>query len=245
VAGDACEGDADCASGFCATDDGICCATVCEGVCEACSGSKTGLVDGTCGPILSGTDPESECAPSPVGTCGVAGLGCNGAGACSLYPAGVECAAASCVAGMATAASSCDGAGTCEAGASTNCGAYVCDANTQSCKTTCNGDADCQAPATCLNQSCGGVVIDTLGLGGLTEYPLDTDTYQCCGATTTAQTATALCVLAGYTSALDWTTGMIFGDNCYCWDCIANDAWTSNCCSGFTDRPMIITVTCQ
>jgi hypothetical protein len=162
-----------------------------------------------------------------------------------LHAAGVACGAASCVGGVATAGSTCDGAGTCVAGATTDCGAYACDPVAQACKSSCTSNADCEAPATCAGGVCGGVVIDTLNLGGLTEYPLDTDTCQCCGGTTTAETATALCVLAGYTNALTWTTGTINGTNCYCWDCIAPNAWASNCCSGLTDRPMILSVTCE
>lgn len=246
--GSDCAVDADCATGFCADDEGVCCGTACDGACEACAAEKTGLTDGMCGPITAGTDPEAECAATPVAGCGVAGLGCDGAGACLLHPQGAECAAATCALGMATAASTCDGDGACLAGASTDCGNYACDPNTQGCKTSCATDADCETPAVCgPSMTCGGpaVVIDTHNLGGLTEYPLDTDTCGCCGATTTAETATALCVLAGFTTAITWSTGMISGTNCYCWDCITNDSWASNCCSGLTSRPMILTVTCQ
>ena len=91
----------------------------------------------------------------------------------------------------------------------------------------------------------GQVVIDTHNFMGMTEYPLDRDVCGCCGATTTAETAQAICVLAGLTTAVSWTTGMINGNNCYCWDCITLNSWANNCCSGLTDRPMILTVTCQ
>jgi hypothetical protein len=117
------------------------------------------------------------------------------------------------------------------------------------CKTMCTSNADCTSPATCnipLGSCSGGMTtFDTHNFMGLTEYPLDTDVCQCCGGTTTAQTADAFCVLAGFTSAVSWTTGMINGTNCYCWDCITADSWASNCCSGQASRPMILTVTCQ
>jgi hypothetical protein len=118
------------------------------------------------------------------------------------------------------------------------------------CKTMCTSNADCNAPATCnlAIGDCelgGQVVIDTHNFMGMTEYPLDTDVCGCCGATTTAETAQAICVLAGLTTAVSWTTGMINGTNCYCWDCITVNSWANNCCSGQANRPMILTVTCQ
>lgn len=60
--GDACVGDAQCVSGACAVDDGVCCDTACTGTCESCIGSKTcNASDGTCAPIVAGTDPDAEC----------------------------------------------------------------------------------------------------------------------------------------------------------------------------------------
>jgi hypothetical protein len=196
--------------------DGVCCNSACTGVCESCVEAETGDPNGVCAPIAPGT----QCAPG------------------------------SCVSGTATAPSTCDANGTCVPGLMTSCNPYVCDAGTMTCKTMCASNADCAAPATCniALGDCefgGQVVIDTHNFMGMTEYPLDTDVCGCCGATTTAETAQAICVLAGLTTAVSWTTGMINGSNCYCWDCITVDSWASNCCSGVTDRPMILTVTCQ
>ncbi|MBI2390038.1 MAG: hypothetical protein HYV09_10655 [Deltaproteobacteria bacterium] len=52
----------------------VCCNTLCTLGCTSCLGVDTGKGDGTCAPILKGTDPYNECAaPKP---------NCNGAGAC-------------------------------------------------------------------------------------------------------------------------------------------------------------------
>ena len=63
--GAACAVRSQCASGFCV--DGVCCASACAGVCQACN--------------LSGS--LGTCRAAPAGTaCGSAGAVCNGAGAC-------------------------------------------------------------------------------------------------------------------------------------------------------------------
>ena len=46
----------ECQSGLCV--DGVCCATACDGTCEACDLAGS---EGTCTPHAPGTDPESEC----------------------------------------------------------------------------------------------------------------------------------------------------------------------------------------
>ncbi|WP_394844266.1 hypothetical protein LZC95_45335 [Pendulispora brunnea] len=60
ASGTACSGAGGCASGFCV--DGFCCNTACNGTCQACSATKTGMANGTCAPVLRGTDPDAECA---------------------------------------------------------------------------------------------------------------------------------------------------------------------------------------
>ena len=50
--GETCGGDSQCYSGSCV--DGVCCESACEGICEACSASKTGQADGSCAPIVAG-----------------------------------------------------------------------------------------------------------------------------------------------------------------------------------------------
>lgn len=93
-----------CGSGYCI--DGVCCDTSCSDYCEACTAAKTGGVDGTCSPILAGTDPDSECDDGPCMT----GL-CDGFGGCGAIPMGTDpaddCPEGPCVTGL------CDGAGGC------------------------------------------------------------------------------------------------------------------------------------
>jgi hypothetical protein len=66
--GDPCTTPNECTSGFCT--DGLCCASACDGTCEACN-----VVDseGTCTAHTVGTDPEMECAPGS----------CDASGACA------------------------------------------------------------------------------------------------------------------------------------------------------------------
>lgn len=80
--GQACMGGVggECTSGNCV--DGVCCDTACTGNCNSCLGAQTGGSNGTCAPILAGTDPGNDCAG---GSCtGLAGLCCSTecAGAC-------------------------------------------------------------------------------------------------------------------------------------------------------------------
>ena len=69
--GDPCTNPAECDSGFCVDD--VCCSTLCDSECEACSAAKSGGDDGLCTPAPVGTDPDQECA---------SGERCNGSGAC-------------------------------------------------------------------------------------------------------------------------------------------------------------------
>lgn len=87
--GAACVKSTECASGFCT--DGVCCDVLCTDTCTACTSAKKGQgVDGVCGPIALGTDPDAECVEKDPNTCGTTGQ-CNGAGACEVYGAGIEC----------------------------------------------------------------------------------------------------------------------------------------------------------
>ena len=69
-----CSGPASCASGFCV--DGVCCDAACDGACEACNTTYTQNQDGHCYFVISGYDPQAECAGS-----GLAAV-CNGNGQC-------------------------------------------------------------------------------------------------------------------------------------------------------------------
>ena len=94
--GGVCAANAECLGGFCA--DGVCCNTACSGACQACTAAKKGSgADGTCGNIVGGTDPDSECSGN---------ASCSGAGACLLLTNGMlcslntECQSAQCVDGV-------------------------------------------------------------------------------------------------------------------------------------------------
>jgi MYXO-CTERM domain-containing protein len=140
-----CATGADCTSGFCV--DGICCDSACGGLCQACTAAKKGSgVDGVCGTIAAGTDPDAECTDQGVNSCGTNGA-CNGAGACALYASGLACGVM-CSAGVVTALG-CDGAGTCsKPGAMTPCSPYACGSAT-ACATTCANDTACAPTAYC------------------------------------------------------------------------------------------------
>jgi hypothetical protein len=143
--GKRCLGNSDCGSGFCV--DGVCCNTACDGACEACSSSKKGAgPDGVCGAIQANTDPDNECDDEGAASCGQNGS-CNGAGACALYGAGTNCAAASCAGTTLTPARTCDGQGTCQSASTTSCAPYTCGVD--ACRTTCAVDVDCAAGSYC------------------------------------------------------------------------------------------------
>jgi len=97
-----CASPADCASGFCV--DGVCCDAACTSFCQACTASKKGSgVDGVCGFIASGTDPDNECL---LGNCngsggcmkiGIGGVLLGNGASCTM---GSQCSSGSCVDGV-------------------------------------------------------------------------------------------------------------------------------------------------
>jgi len=107
--GAACNGGAQCISGFCA--DGVCCDAACTGTCQACTATKKGGgTDGTCGNIKYDADPDNECASGS----------CSGSGTCQYYN-GVACTmAAACLSNYCV-----DGV-CCGAGCTQTC--YACSA---------------------------------------------------------------------------------------------------------------------
>jgi hypothetical protein len=153
--GGACLTGSDCASGNCV--DGFCCNTACTSLCQACSAAKTGGVNGTCGSVIAATDPDNDCAAQAASTCGANGF-CDGGGKCQLFVSGTACAAASCSGSTLTPASSCNGGGTCVAGAAQKCDPYVCSG--AACKTSCAVNADCTAGNLCINTKCGAPLGD-------------------------------------------------------------------------------------
>ncbi|MBS2019318.1 MAG: hypothetical protein JST00_41020 [Deltaproteobacteria bacterium] len=153
--GETCATTAECGSGFCV--DGFCCNAACGGQCEACDvlGSR-----GTCVPVKGGTrGTRPACASDPADPC--KGKTCDGVDRtkCNHPPAGaVACGAASCVGGVETHASTCNGAGACSDVAK-GCGDYVCGAT--ACKSTCTTKDDCTPGHHCAAGAC----VPVAGLG--------------------------------------------------------------------------------
>jgi hypothetical protein len=147
-----CMADSDCKNMHCV--DGVCCNTACNDACHACN-----LIKGTCSPVANGTAPSSghpTCGPDAASTCMRDGT-CNGAGACRLYVGGTVCGPAVCDStnNSLTAASTCNGTGSCVAGATVTCAPYVCQTAT-ACYTSCTGtNTGCVSTKVCTAGSCG------------------------------------------------------------------------------------------
>jgi len=136
--GDACGADSECATGECV--DGVCCESGCLGLCQACSATLTGALDGQCRDALSGLDPHNQCADEGVGACSQDGY-CDGSGACRDYSDGTVCLGALCTNGDQQNQSTCAG-GTCTAPTAIDCGAFGCSGG--ECNTTCTSNAQCR-----------------------------------------------------------------------------------------------------
>ena len=145
AAGTTCGGDTQCISGTCV--DGVCCESACQGQCQACNEPNQA---GTC-VTVAGAPRSGRPACSGTGDCQGT---CDGTAAnyCSMPDTSKTCAAGTCASGTATAASTCDGMGTCQAGMETSCGAYTC--GTDTCKTTCTVVEDCAAGYDCAGDAC-------------------------------------------------------------------------------------------
>jgi hypothetical protein len=136
--GTPCKTAGECLSGRCVDD--YCCDLACAGRCQACD--VAGSV-GRCTPIKAGDDPDNECAPEAIATCGRDGT-CDGAGACRKYAVGTTCMPGSCSGSTETEARTCTAAGTCQGGGTTRMctGGHTC--NNGSCASMCGGDGECQ-----------------------------------------------------------------------------------------------------
>ncbi|RYE92362.1 MAG: kelch repeat-containing protein, partial [Myxococcales bacterium] len=167
--GQPCAGPGDCQSLQCV--DGVCCATACDGVCEACVGARTGGADGTCAPVIAGQDPDDECAGQEPASCGRVGT-CDGAGQCARFAAGTLCGAATCAAGVGNERR-CDGAGACQEKVSA-CAPYRCKDPT-ACATDCDTDEACDAAAHCTAKQC----VDDLATGSACTRAAECTSGQC------------------------------------------------------------------
>jgi hypothetical protein len=146
--GQACLAAGECKSGFCA--DGVCCDTACTGACQVCN--RTARL-GTCESAAAGAR-DMRCPTDSPMSCGLDGT-CAAGGVCQRYQAGTSCAQGACNGNILSGGSTCDGNGSCVAGAPHSCVPYVCDAMARACKTTCASGADCVAPRTCSGGVCG------------------------------------------------------------------------------------------
>ncbi len=171
--GTTCMADDECQSGDC--EDGICCATSCNGVCESCA--LAGFL-GTCTDIATGQDPNNECPGAQIcdgnGACKkVAGEACGGANEClaGLFCVDGVCCGTQC-AGTCQACNVAGMLGTCtdvpmntdpanECGGLTSCnGAGACNKlpNGQAC----GGNTECTSnfcvDGVCCNEGCGGTL---------------------------------------------------------------------------------------
>ena len=136
----------DCLSGTCA--DGVCCENACGGTCERCD--LPGRA-GFCDPVPAGSDPDDECAAEPAFSCGHTGA-CSGQRTCALDDPGAPCGVPACMdVQTSRPAPTCDGAGTCLAGALQTCEPYLCVPLSGACRTACTARADCAPGYDCAD----------------------------------------------------------------------------------------------
>ena len=123
--GQSCTDPGQCISGQCV--DKVCCESACAGPCRSCSLASS---PGRCLNVAAGApDPRTTCKDTGATSCSTNGP-VHGNGACQTYPVGTVCAPQTCVAGLHTPASTCNGSGQCAAPQSIPCNPYVCNGAT-------------------------------------------------------------------------------------------------------------------
>jgi hypothetical protein len=149
-AGVACGAANECLNGFCV--DGVCCASKCEGQCEACD--VAGSV-GAC--VAVHGDPHR-------GRTGCDGTGpcqgtCTGASrtACAMPGALTTCSPQTCEGTDVQPASVCDGLGTCTTPTVRSCGDAACVDG--ACAAACTMDSQCAAGRVCTNGTCAATAV--------------------------------------------------------------------------------------
>ncbi|HXN83419.1 MAG TPA: OmpA family protein, partial [Myxococcales bacterium] len=141
-----CGAAGECAGGYCV--DGVCCNSACNGQCQACDVAGSA---GTCTPATGAPHGTRASCSSDGSACGGA---CDGTTTASCgYPGpSTSCRGSSCSAGVATAAASCAGTGSCPAPATQTCTPYLCGAT--ACLSICSADTDCIAGDFCSAGAC-------------------------------------------------------------------------------------------
>jgi hypothetical protein len=198
--GEACISPATCVAGFCV--DGVCCSAACTGPCVSCLAAKKGSgVDGACGNIALGTDPDGECG-------GMAS--CSGAGTCALFADGVACAA-----GVECTSGNCVDGVCCNTTCTTNCQACTAAKKGGGVDGTCGpigvgldpdnecaGAAACNGVSACLLLANGTAC--AMGSECASSYCVD---GVCCNSSCTA--VCQACTLAKKGTGTDGTCGSI------------------------------------
>jgi hypothetical protein len=139
-----CSSNQECESAVCR--DKVCCDTPCEGTCEACAEVHTGAPNGTCAPVLAGSDPHEACQATAAESCGTDGS-CDGAGSCRKFGPNQVCASAACSGANYTPNRTCDGKGVCQTATAMACGAYPC--SEVGCQQPCTMDTECPSGSYC------------------------------------------------------------------------------------------------
>ncbi len=148
-----CTEDRQCLAGNCV--DGFCCDRACTGQCEACAAPGSA---GVCTPTV-GTPRGARAACASDGP--LCGGACDGidAAACAFPAVETECRAASCTAGVAIVAASCDGVGACPAEATVACAPFPCHEEGLLCDGGCTTHDECGGGRYCAAGSCAPTLI--------------------------------------------------------------------------------------
>ncbi len=192
--GTVCDRTVQCQTGYCV--DSVCCNSACEGTCQACSITYTGVASGQCVNTTAGVDPHNQCDQDSPTSCGQTGL-CSNNGACASYGTSTACGNPSCI-GNESRPRTCSSVGHCEPSANgTSCGAYLCQTSSGSCLAGCTNDTDCStgywcnaAQGKCLaKQASGACTSDTQCKAGhcVDEFCCDTACPGTCQACSSAK----------------------------------------------------------
>lgn len=178
-----CSFTSQCLSDYCV--DGVCCNNHCMDGCYACTAAKTGIQDGVCGPIKTGTDPDNECNSGE----------CTATHTCSApqtpQPPGTPCTgAAQCASGFCADGVCCDEwcLGECKActvakkgyGSDGQCGFVQLDLDTENeCNGgVCDGQGQCRhtngAPCTSSDQCFSTYCVDGVCCGNICDQVCET-----------------------------------------------------------------------